>query len=1665
MYRRILATALIAIQAMTPAYAAGADARFYFRLATGTQTAPSNPGNGGGEGDEESGTDVSAPIPLLSLSSIDGNVSGSALSSRSPSSVLAGIRKNLVGGEAGVTFDSASPTVPGLAFDATKGTIAGTPTAEFAGTVAISYHDRAYRAGKIEIPVSIYPYPTLASSKETYDLPQAASAQAYDISVKPSNAGFYDGVDYVIAPQSQPLPEGLFLVGGAITGATTAAAGDYLIVVRGSSPADPAVFVDKEIVLRIIAPAPMSLDLKPDVPLVWQLDESGAVVSREGFVPAPVPGGTFTAPVQWSLSEAPDWMTIGSDGQLGGTPSGFGTFMATVNARDSAGHGASDAASVSVRKDGYVFLSPGLQHLVVRTGETFATPEQIGSNYVGSYTVGAEHLPGNVALDQTTGVSTGRFDEAGNYWWRLHPVDEQGRSDANGGLSGTNYLQIVDVLPALSIADAVSATGGVLNDPVQPLTIRWSAPENLIGNARYSILGVVPGTLYQKTYEGGNPSRPATYVQMNGGDVGKETKQLAGETATQTESRLAADRVVFDTNSLTLEGAASQSGSFDVALQVEDDHQTTGYGQNSDDVGRVSYNTATSAYAHVEVADTSSRLVIYNFGGDQNLAYRTKQTTASSTIRIAASNEAYKDGVTWSLVSGTLPPGISAEATADTASLIYKGYPTQEGSWPNVIWAATNKDGVRTVAPPISFTVGPRAQLSLAASGNGVHSVDNGQTVAATITASNMADGVLTASDWAVEGMPAGVTYATSGGVLTFSGAPTTTGSFTTTVSATDSLGGSASTTVRFDVGTAMSSFNSGGSDQQLAQFTSQPSVSTSARHLRSNLAYQGATWTLESGTIPPGLTAIVRDDGAQLYYAGYPTEQGSWPNVVWKISNGSGDSILSTPVSFTVGPRAVAILTSSVGERTNVQIGNPVAAVVTAGDIAYGTTIKPSDWSVTGALPAGVAYAVAGNAVTFSGTPTVAGTFPVVISAKDALGSTASFTLTIGVGNPVSFQYQGGGLNQTVAQYTGKITGNINARTTGNTQYVGGGNYSLHSGTLPPGVSIATAANASFMNFVGYPTQTGAYGGLVFALTDPYGIVTLTSPYTITVTERAALALSATPGTSRTIQQNVDDAGIIITAANLAEGVALTAANWSTTGLPAGLTTAVNAAGNLLISGKATTVGTYATAVTATDGRNGGATIALTIKVTNVVATFAVSNTVGGAVTSIQNVTTGTGAATMTTKAALKSNGTLVRATWTLASGYVPDGLVPTVSSDGTTLSYVGSPTTPGTYTNISWMATDATGAQVISAPVTFTVQAPFKQISSTSQTACGVTTTGAAKCWGLNTNGQMGDGTTATKFIPTDVVGLDSGVKSISAGLYHTCAVMEDTTAYCWGSQADGELGNGLTTYVVLPTPQKVTIGGGVGFKQISAANNGSCAVKTDGSTLCWGLNNYGQLGDGTTTTSANGVVPAGLGSGVRSIILTGQIGCATMENNSARCWGLNNLGQLGRGAGANGSVPTAPTGLDSGVDYVDAGVYSNTFATVCARMLDGTAKCWGKNSNGQLGDGTNVTRNVPTTVNFAANTPATGVLGIQTGIEDACLMKSDRSIWCNGVNSNGRLGTGNNTTYYYPTAVVNLGPVKSWESGADYSCAILDSGQTKCWGALVDGIPFTSTPVALN
>lgn len=280
-----------------------------------------------------------------------------------------------------------------------------------------------------------------------------------------------------------------------------------------------------------------------------------------------------------------------------------------------------------------------------------------------------------------------------------------------------------------------------------------------------------------------------------------------------------------------------------------------------------------------------------------------------------------------------------------------------------------------------------------------------------------------------------------------------------------------------------------------------------------------------------------------------------------------------------------------------------------------------------------------------------------------------------------------------------------------------------------------------------------------------------------------------------------------------------------------------------------------------------------------------------------------------------------------------------------------------------------------------------------------CGVGSDQAIYCWGTNALTDTA-GTTISVAVPTRLPSTLQWTLAAPA-VQHNCAVASDQTVYCWGDNSYRQLGDGTESSAARYAPAPVS--GGFKFSRVASGAYHTCALTTGDSAFCWGRNDAGQLGDGTTTMRNS---PTAVGGGItfQSIGAGDNLTCGLSTAGRAYCWGTL------------AAVPTAQTAPKT---YPDAPAFTSLSvggAHACALAADGTAYCWGDNSGGQLGDSTTTSRADPTPVKGGMKFQS-----ISAGYQHTCARTTDGSVACWGLNRAGELGDANASSRLTPRYIV--------------------------------------------
>ena len=389
--------------------------------------------------------------------------------------------------------------------------------------------------------------------------------------------------------------------------------------------------------------------------------------------------------------------------------------------------------------------------------------------------------------------------------------------------------------------------------------------------------------------------------------------------------------------------------------------------------------------------------------------------------------------------------------------------------------------------------------------------------------------------------------------------------------------------------------------------------------------------------------------------------------------------------------------------------------------------------------------------------------------------------------------------------------------------------------------------------------------------------------------------------------------------------------------------------------------------------------------------------------------------------------------------------------------------------------------------------LSAPAVAIAAGAAHACAILNTGAVKCWGANTYGQLGDGSTTDRLVPANVSGLGAGIQKVATKGHATCVLTNAGGVKCWGRNDYTELGSGYGPASHVPLDVQ---GMSVGVKSIAAGNAHFCALLNAGTMKCWGDNGSGQLGNSAGRNNGNPVDVVGISGAILAMGLGGSHTCAALLAGGVRCWGNNRFGQLGNESG--NKIAGVVNGFSSGAAAVAAGD-----GYTCALTAAGGVRCWGSNQFGQLGDGSTIDRAVPADVlgltsgmrliasgrlqtcaatqgggvkcwglGYGTLIPldvpglASGVTAIAAGVGHACAVTASRGVKCWGNNESGQLGNGQSGAAASSRAAVDVvglsSGVKSVAAGYAHSCALMADGGVKCWGSNNNGALGNGTAI---
>jgi len=337
------------------------------------------------------------------------------------------------------------------------------------------------------------------------------------------------------------------------------------------------------------------------------------------------------------------------------------------------------------------------------------------------------------------------------------------------------------------------------------------------------------------------------------------------------------------------------------------------------------------------------------------------------------------------------------------------------------------------------------------------------------------------------------------------------------------------------------------------------------------------------------------------------------------------------------------------------------------------------------------------------------------------------------------------------------------------------------------------------------------------------------------------------------------------------------------------------------------------------------------------------------------------------------------------------------------------------------------------ISRPVTLTVGADH---------SCRITSATASYCWGANWAGAIGSGDNASEVYTPELVAGGESFVTLAAAPDHTCGLTSDGVPYCWGWNIMGALGTGDTVSHATP----VVAGAGLRLTSLTAGGSRwsrTCGVTNSGTAYCWGSPAGGQLGDGDSVTIHPSPTPVAGGLAFAKVDAGGYFhACGVTISGSGYCWGDNSRGQLGVGDSANRYVPVPVAGRLT-LESIAAGGFHS-----CGLTPAGTAYCWGDNGLGELGDGT--TTGSPTPVPVSGGMAFTSIV---VGAYHTCALTAAGVAYCWGDNSSSQLGAYPASPYVakstVPVPVLGGIAFASLAAGDEHSCGVAQGGATYCWG----------------
>jgi alpha-tubulin suppressor-like RCC1 family protein len=360
------------------------------------------------------------------------------------------------------------------------------------------------------------------------------------------------------------------------------------------------------------------------------------------------------------------------------------------------------------------------------------------------------------------------------------------------------------------------------------------------------------------------------------------------------------------------------------------------------------------------------------------------------------------------------------------------------------------------------------------------------------------------------------------------------------------------------------------------------------------------------------------------------------------------------------------------------------------------------------------------------------------------------------------------------------------------------------------------------------------------------------------------------------------------------------------------------------------------------------------------------------------------------------------------------------------------------------------------------------FVQLTGGGAHTCGLTADGVAYCWGFDDGGQLGNGgisqdTQSPSPVDTSTIPGNKAFVQLDGGHFHTCGLTAEGVAYCWGHDAEGELGDGGGWQdTQSPSPVDIsTLSGNKVFVLLTGGDSHTCGLTADGVAYCWGFNSSGQLGNGAEpgTQSPSSVdtstIPAK--KAFVRLAIGGYHTCGLTAQGVAYCWGDDNYGQLGNGGTSQNTQSPSPVDISTlSGNKVFVQLTNNVYHT-CGLTADGAAYCWGLDDNGQLGNGAETGQNTQSPSRVDTSTLSGNKVFVQLsgGWNHTCGLTVDGVAYCWGLDDCGQLGNGGTSQGTQSPSPVDTSTIPGNKafvhlvSGYYHTCGLTVEGVAYCWG----------------